>query len=219
MEAVSYLRVSTGRQGKSGLGLEAQREAVTRYAQAHGCEVSAEYLEVETGKGANALSRRPQLLAALAEAKRRKARLVIAKLDRLARNVHFISGLMETGVDFAVADMPHADKFRLHLEAVIAEDEARRISQRTKDALAAAKAKGVRLGKNGRALAEQNKATAVERLAPIAGELIKLKAQGLSVRQMVVALNERAVPSPAGGKWHVANLHRALIRVAQTPSV
>lgn len=214
MKAIAYLRVSTGRQGKSGLGLEAQREAVARYAAAHGCEVTAEYLEVETGKGANALAKRPQLLAALAEAKRSKARLVIAKLDRLARNVHFISGLMETGVDFAVADMPHADKFRLHLEAVIAEDEARRISERTKDALAAAKAKGVELGKNGRVLAALNKAAAAERVAPIAPLLSDLKGQGLTMRGMVAALNERGVPSPAGGKWHLANLHRALGRVA-----
>jgi DNA invertase Pin-like site-specific DNA recombinase len=214
MKAIAYLRVSTGRQGKSGLGLEAQREAVARYAEAAGCEVAAEYVEIETGKGANALSKRPQLLAALAEAKRNKARLVIAKLDRLARNVHFISGLMETGVDFVVADMPHADRFRLHLEAVIAEDEARRISQRTKDALAAAKAKGTVLGKNGKVLAAQNKAAAAERVAPIAPLLSDLKGQGLSLRQMVAALNNRGVPSPAGGKWHLANLHRALRRVA-----
>ena len=214
MKAIAYLRVSTARQGRSGLGLDAQREAVARYAAEHGCEVGPEYVEVETGKGANALAKRPQLLAALAEAKRAKARLVIAKLDRLARNVHFISGLMETGVDFAVADMPHADKFRLHLEAVIAEDEARRISARTKDALAAAKARGVELGKNGKVLAKQNKAAAFERVAPIAHLLFDLRRQGLSMRDMVVALNDRRVPSPAGGKWHLANLHRALGRVA-----
>jgi DNA invertase Pin-like site-specific DNA recombinase len=213
MRAVAYLRVSTGRQGKSGLGLEAQREAVASYAVAQGCEVVAEFVEVETGKGANALSKRPQLLAALAEAKRSKARLIIAKLDRLARNVHFISGLMETRVDFVVADMPHADRFRLHLEAVIAEDEARRISERTKDALAAAKAKGTVLGANGKALAAQNKAAAAERVAPIAPLLSELRAQGLSMRQIVATLNAREVPSPAGGKWHLANLHRALGRL------
>lgn len=214
MKAVAYLRVSTGKQGKSGLGLEAQREAVARYVAANGLEEPVEFVEVETGKGANALSKRPQLLAALAEAKRSKGRLVIAKLDRLARNVHFISGLMETGVDFAVADMPHADRFRLHLEAVIAEDEARRISERTRDALAAAKAQGTELGKNGKRLAAQNKAAAVERIAPIAAKLVELKRSGLSVRQMVATLNEQQVPSPAGGKWHVANLHRALGRIA-----
>ena len=196
------------------MGLEAQREAVARYAEDHGLEVIAEYQETETGKGSNALSKRPQLLAALAEAKRSKARLVIAKLDRLARNVHFISGLMETGVDFVVADMPHADKFRLHLEAVIAEDEARRISERTKDALAAAKAKGVELGKNGKLLAARNKASAAERVAPIVPLLSELKREGLSLREMVATLNDRRVPSPAGGRWHLANLHRALGRMA-----
>ena len=104
-----------------------------------------EFVEVETGKGANALSKRPQLLAALTEAKRSRAKLVLAKLDRLARNVHFVSGLMETGVDFAVADMPNADRFQLHLFAALAEKEAEIISQRTKAALAAAKARGLLL--------------------------------------------------------------------------
>jgi DNA invertase Pin-like site-specific DNA recombinase len=198
------------------LGLEAQREAVARYARENGLDVSAEYVEVETGKGAKALSKRPQLLAALTEAKRTKAKLVLAKLDRLARNVHFVSGLMETGVDFAVADMPHADRFRLHLEAVIAEDEARRISQRTKAALAAAKERGQVLGAYGRVLAHKNRAEAVDRLSPIKGQLEALKASGLNMRAMVAALNERGIASPAGGKWHLANLHRAMKRLDQT---
>lgn len=212
-KAIAYLRVSTERQGRSGLGLEAQREAVARYAKDQGLAVTAEFVEVETGKGANALAKRPQLLAALAEAKRTKARLVLAKLDRLARNVHFVSGLMETGVDFAVADMPHADKFRLHLEAVIAEDEARRISQRTKAALAAAKERGQELGKHGKVLAAQNKAAAAERLEPLVPVLAELKQQGLSMRAMIASLNERGVASPSGGRWHLANLHRALGRM------
>src|SRR5436853_7508735 len=100
IKAIAYLRVSTEKQGRSGLGLEAQREAVARYAGNMGLTLAAEYVEVETGKGSNALAKRPQLMAALTEAKRTKAKLVLAKLDRLARNVHFISGLMETGVDF-----------------------------------------------------------------------------------------------------------------------
>ena len=207
-KAIAYLRVSTEKQGRSGLGLEAQREAVSRYAKDQGLEVAAEFVEVETGKGSKALSKRPQLLAALTEAKRTKARLVLAKLDRLARNVHFVSGLMESGVDFA-------DRFRLHLEAVIAEDEARRISQRTKAALAAAKERGQVLGRNGKVLAEQNKAEALGRLSPVKGLLTGLKAEGLNMRAMVSALNERGVPSPAGGKWHLANLHRAMRRLAE----
>ncbi|WP_347094022.1 recombinase family protein [Sphingomonas parapaucimobilis] len=212
-KAVAYLRVSTDKQGKSGLGLEAQREAVARYVAANGVDLIGEHIEVETGKGANALSKRPELVAALATAKREKAGLIIAKLDRLARNVHFISGLMETGVEFAVADMPNADRFQLHLFAALAEKEAEVISQRTKAALAAAKDRGTELGKHGKVLAARNQAEAMDRLEPIAADLLALKAEGLSVRKMVEALNIRAIPSPAGGKWHPASLHKALARL------
>lgn len=212
-KAVAYLRVSTDKQGKSGLGLEAQREAVARYVAANGVDLIGEHIEVETGKGANALSKRPELVAALATAKREKAGLIIAKLDRLARNVHFISGLMETGVEFAVADMPNADRFQLHLFAALAEKEAEVISQRTKAALAAAKDRGTELGKHGKVLAAHNQAEAMDRLEPIAADLLALKAEGLSVRKMVEALNSRAIPSPAGGKWHPASLHKALARL------
>jgi DNA invertase Pin-like site-specific DNA recombinase len=212
-KAVAYLRVSTDKQGKSGLGLEAQREAVARYVAANGVELIGEHIEVETGKGANALSKRPELVAALATAKREKAGLIIAKLDRLARNVHFISGLMETGVEFAVADMPNADRFQLHLFAALAEKEAEVISQRTKAALAAAKDRGTELGKHGKVLAARNQAEAMDRLEPIAADLLALKAEGMSVRKMVEALNTRSIPSPAGGKWHPASLHKALARL------
>lgn len=212
-KAVAYLRVSTDKQGKSGLGLDAQREAVARYVAANGVELIGEHIEVETGKGANALSKRPELVAALAIARREKAGLIIAKLDRLARNVHFISGLMETGVEFAVADMPNADRFQLHLFAALAEKEAEVISQRTKAALAAAKDRGTELGKYGKVLAARNQAEAMHRLEPIAADLLALKAEGLSIRKMVEALNGRAIPSPAGGKWHPASLHRALARL------
>lgn len=212
-KAVAYLRVSTDKQGKSGLGLEAQREAVARYVAANGVDLIGEHIEVETGKGANALSKRPELVAALATAKREKAGLIIAKLDRLARNVHFISGLMETGVEFAVADMPNADRFQLHLFAALAEKEAEVISQRTKAALAAAKDRGTELGKHGKVLAARNQAEAMDRLEPIAADLLALKAKGLSVRKMVEALNSRSIPSPAGGKWHPASLHKALARL------
>lgn len=213
-KAVAYLRVSTDRQGRSGLGLEAQREAVARYAAEAHLELVGEYVEVETGKGSNALARRPQLLAALTEAKRRKAKLVLAKLDRLARNVHFISGLMETGVDFAVADMPNADRFQLHLYAALAEKEAEVISHRTKAALAAAKARGTILGKHGAVLAEQNQADAIARLQPLADRLTAMRGEGLSMRAMIAALNDSGVASPAGGRWHLTNLHRALKRLA-----
>lgn len=218
-KAVAYLRVSTDRQGRSGLGLEAQREAVFRYASDARLELIGEYVEVETGKGANALSKRPELLAALNEAKKIKAKLVLAKLDRLARNVHFVSGLMETGVDFAVADMPHADRFQLHLFAALAEKEGEIISQRTKAALAAAKARGKVLGSNGAKLAAVNKTIASERLEPIASTLIEMRDSGLSRRAMIAALNEQKILSPAGGRWHLANLQRALQRVAETRQI
>jgi DNA invertase Pin-like site-specific DNA recombinase len=177
-------------------------------------ELVGEFVEVETGKGSNALTKRPQLLAALTLAKRSKARLVMAKLDRLARNVHFISGLMETGVDFAVADMPNADRFQLHLYAALAEKEAEVISQRTKSALAAAKARGTVLGRNGAALASRNKAEAATRLQPVAGRLSAMRDQGMSIRAMAARLNDESVPSPGGGKWHPTNLHRALVRLS-----
>jgi DNA invertase Pin-like site-specific DNA recombinase len=212
-KAVAYLRVSTDRQGRSGLGLEAQREAVSRYVSDARLELIGEYVEVETGKGANALSKRPELLAALNDAKKRKAKLVLAKLDRLARNVHFVSGLMETGVDFAVADMPHADRFQLHLFAALAEKEGEIISQRTKAALAAAKARGKKLGSNGAKLAAMNKTIAIERLEPIRPALIAMRDAGLSRRAMIAALNDQNISSPAGGRWHLASLQRALQRI------
>jgi len=212
-KAIAYLRVSTDRQGRSGLGLDAQREAVERYVRDAQLELTDSYIEIETGKGSNALAKRPQLLAALTEAKRAKARLVLAKLDRLARNVHFVSGLMETGVDFAVADMPNADRFQLHLYAAIAEKEGEIISQRTKAALAAAKAKGTILGKHGPKLARRNKADALERLAPLAGRLASMRADCLSVRQIAARLNDEGIASPGGGRWHPTNVQRALKRL------
>jgi len=144
---ISYIRVSTARQGRSGLGLEAQREAIARFAQAEGFELAGEFVEVETGKGADALARRPQLAAALAEAKHRKCAVAVAKLDRLSRDVHFISGLMAERVQFVVTELgADVDPFLLHLYAALAAKERRLISQRTRDALAAKKAQGKQLG-------------------------------------------------------------------------
>jgi len=139
---VAYYRVSTKKQGESGLGLEAQQKAVRELAARNGATIIAEYIEVETGKRAD----RPRLAEALTHVCTTGAKLIIAKLDRLARNVHFISGLMESGVPFDCADRPGADPFRLHIEAAIAEEEARKISERTKAALERAAARGVKLG-------------------------------------------------------------------------
>jgi DNA invertase Pin-like site-specific DNA recombinase len=149
---VAYYRVSTARQGQSGLGLEAQQAAVAGF-----CNPLESFTEVESGKRAD----RPQLALAIAACKRLGATLVIAKLDRLARNVAFVSGLMEAGVDFVACDNPTANRLTVHILAAVAEDEARRISERTKAALAAAKARGVKLG---------NRANLITTAAPKARE-------------------------------------------------
>ena len=137
------IRVSTTQQGKSGLGIEAQREALARFAQAEAFEIIREFVEIETGKGSDALDRRPQLAAALADARKRRCSVAVAKLDRLSRDVHFISGLMAHRVPFLVAELgPDVDPFILHLFAALAEKERALISERTKRALGAAKARG-----------------------------------------------------------------------------
>jgi DNA invertase Pin-like site-specific DNA recombinase len=144
---VAYLRVSTGKQGKSGLGIEAQREAIARFAQAEGLVVAFEHVEVETGKGADALDLRPQLRLALDKARKLKCPIVVAKLDRLSRDVAFIAGLMSQRIPFVVAELgPDIDPFILHIYAALAQKERAMISARTKEALAQAKARGVRLG-------------------------------------------------------------------------
>ena len=144
---ISYIRVSTAQQGKSGLGIEAQRLALDAFAKANGFEIVAEFVEVETGKGSDAIERRPQLNAALAKARREKCAVVVAKLDRLSRDVHFISGLMVHRVPFIVAELgADVDPFMIHLFAALAEKERALISQRTKAALSAAKARGQKLG-------------------------------------------------------------------------
>ena len=146
-QIVAYLRVSTSQQGKSGLGIEAQRAAIARFCEAEGYDVEAEHVEVETGKGTDALERRPQLAAALARAKRLKCPVVVAKLDRLSRDVAFISGLMSKRVPFVVAELgTDCDPFMLHIYAAFAERERTIIAARTKAALAALKATGVKLG-------------------------------------------------------------------------
>ncbi|MBP7650030.1 MAG: recombinase family protein [Phenylobacterium sp.] len=210
---VAYYRVSTAQQGHSGLGLEAQRDQVMRYLSNGGWPPLAEFTEIETGKGANALDRRPQLQAALAFARKHKATLIIAKLDRLARNVHFISGLIEQRVPIVAADMPDADITMLQIYAVMAEREARAIGERTRDALAAAKARGQVLGANGRVLADRNKAEAVDRLAPIAERLRAFKAEGLTLRCIADTLNADGIASPGGASWHPGNVQRALARL------
>jgi DNA invertase Pin-like site-specific DNA recombinase len=210
--AVAYIRVSTARQGKSGLGLEAQQQALARFAQAEGYDLIQSFTEVETGKGADALERRPQLAAALQAAKKCRAPIIVAKLDRLSRDVHFISGLMAHRTPFIVAELgADCDPFMLHVYAALAEKERRLISQRTKDALAAKKAQGIKLGGlNAGGIATRDEARArAEQLRPVFAELA-----GLSQGKMAAELNARSIPTPEGGPWHAVTVKRVLLRLA-----
>ncbi len=211
---VAYYRVSTARQGQSGLGLDAQREAVERYLSGGAWTLLESFVEVETGNGANALDKRPQLKAALAYAKKHRATLIIAKLDRLARNVHFIAGLLEQRTPIVAADMPDADITMIQIYAVMAEREARVIGERTRAALAVAKARGVILGTNGKVLALAHQKEATARVAPLAGRLLALRAEGMSLRLIADHFNADGVPAPTGGLWHAATVQRALQRIA-----
>ena len=206
---VAYYRVSTERQGQSGLGLDAQKAAVAAYMRGQG-ELEAEFVEVESGRKDD----RPQLAAALALCRRKLGRvLVIAKLDRLARSVAFISNLMESGVAFVAVDMPHANKLTMHVLAAVAEHEREMISQRTKAALAAAKARGTRLG-NPRPDTARMRAAVAERVAGFrAGVLPTVRAlqtEGRSLRAIAAELNSRGLKAPRGGIWHAATI-KALI--------
>lgn len=212
---VTYYRVSTQRQGASGLGLDAQRSSVTQYLSGRTQTVLAEFVEVETGKGANALEKRPQLRLALELCRKTGARLLIAKLDRLARNVHFVSGLIETGVDFIAADMPNANKVMIQMHAVMSEWERDQISERTKAALAAAKARGVVLGATGpdnlkscNQERQQNARDFRGRLQPVLDGML---AQGLSRRAMVERLNDLGIKAPRGGAWSLGQVQRQLL--------
>ena len=217
--AIAYYRVSTQQQGRSGLGVEAQRVAVTRFAEAEGIEISAEHVEVETGKGADALDRRPELAAALAEARKAKCPVIVAKLDRLSRDVHFISGLMAHKVAFIVAELgADADPFMLHLYAALAEKERALISQRTKAALAAKKAAGAKLG-NPRAAeaAVKGRAAQVENADRFAANVLpviaSIRASGITSHAAVAeALNNHGISTARGGAWHATTVRRLLAR-------
>jgi DNA invertase Pin-like site-specific DNA recombinase len=219
MKAVVYLRVSTQQQGRSGLGLEAQRQLVETYLSDGKHQVLGEYVEVETGKGADALARRPKLAEALTLCKKHGATLVIAKLDRLARNVAFVAGLMESGVDFVAADMPQANKVMIQMHAVMSEWERDQISARTKAALAAAKARGVQLGATGpanlKACLEERTAAADGYAEKLRGTLAGMQARGLTRRAMVEELNSIGVRTATGGVWHLTQLQRTMTRLAE----
>jgi DNA invertase Pin-like site-specific DNA recombinase len=207
-EFVAYYRVSTDRQGESGLGLEAQRNAVAGFIR--GTSLLSEFQEIESGKNH---TNRPQLTAALAMCRTSRATLVIAKLDRLARDVHFISGLMRAGVDFVAVDMPQANKLTVHILAAVAEHEREAISQRTKAALQVAKARGTQLGNPRwqdsieRARAARNPVSVPP---AIIAAIVERRAQGLPLRQIAAQLNDMGVRTPRGNRWHPETINNVL---------
>lgn len=217
---VSYLRVSTKRQGQSGLGLEAQRQAVSTYLNGGNWTLVAEHVEVESGKHAH---NRPALKAALEACAVYNATLVIAKLDRLSRDPVFLLGLRDAGIDFVAADMPNANRLTVGIMAMVAEQEREFISQRTKAALQAAKARGTKLGNptgqppkatkasraRGGATTAANAAAFAARLRPIFTELATLSTNALAAE-----LNRRGIATPKGGQWHAASVARVQRRLA-----
>ena len=205
---IAYYRVSTDRQGASGLGLDAQRAAVTRYVGAG--QLVAEYTEIESGRRH---TNRPQLLAALEECRKRRAVLLIARLDRLARNVAFIAALMESGTDFIACDMPQATRLTIHILAAVAEHEREMISKRTKAALAEAKRRGIKLG-NPQIEAARAKAAAVHHLHRPASEVQKLmtdwRGQGRTLRQIAEGLNGLNIRPARGRQWYASSVRNQL---------
>ena len=219
--AIAYIRVSTQQQGRSGLGLDGQKEAIRQFAEREGFELLCEYVEIETGKGADALDRRPQLAEALKKAKKAGAHIVVAKLDRLSRDVHFISGLMVERVPFVVAELgPDVDPFVLHLYAALSEKERQMISQRTRVALKAAKARGVQLGNRTNLAEAQDLGVAAIRKS--ADEFAKkvwpiiraYRSDGLSLRRIAKQLNVQRVPSARGGEWQATQVSAIVNRMS-----
>ena len=224
---IAYYRVSTAKQGKSGLGLEGQQAAVNAFVARRGCEVLNTYTEIESGKRAD----RPQLAKALAHARRSKAVLVVAKLDRLARNVAFLSRLMEAGCDFIAIDLEHANKLTIHILSAVAEGEAKAISDRTKVALQAAKARGVKLGsarpghwdgheaeraagaaKGQVKSAEVRSKAADEAYADLAPQMQQLQSAGRSLREIAEVLNTEGHTTRRGKPWNQVQVKRVLDR-------
>jgi DNA invertase Pin-like site-specific DNA recombinase len=205
--AIAYIRVSTGKQGRSGLGLEAQQAAIARFAEAEAFNLIETFTETESGADDD----RPQLNAAIVRARKAKAPVIVAKLDRLSRDVHFISGLMKHKVPFVVTELgADTDPFLLHIYAALAEKERALISRRTKDALAAAKARGVVLGgmTAGSVASQQAAADFAERQRTVFAEL-----SGLSARKAAEELNRRGIAAANGGQWHAMQVIRVRERL------
>ena len=193
---VAYMRVSTERQGRSGLGLAAQRKLIAEFVEGHG-ELHGEFVEVQSGRHAN----REILWQAIKEAQKQKAKLVIARLDRFSRSVSFIAQVMEQGIGLTIAEMPTATDFQLHIFAALAQEERRLISVRTKAALQEAKRQGKLLGANGKVLAERRKKEAREFAEPI-WERYLSGWKGLSYSEIARRLNAEGVATRGGGKWY-----------------
>ena len=219
---VAYYRVSTERQGRSGLGLDAQRERCAQFAAQNGMDLVEAFTEVETGKGSDALDRRPQLAAALAAARRHRGQVLVAKLDRLSRDVHFIAGLMAQRVPFLVAELgADVDPFMLHICAALPEKERRMISERTRAALAVRKGQGAQLGNRTNLAAAQKTGSArtaaaalrfAENASPV---ILQIRASGItSLRGITCVLNARGVRSARGGKWAATQVGAVLRRIA-----
>ena len=216
---IAYYRVSTERQGRSGLGLDAQRKAVADYLNGGAWTLLEEFVEVESGKRADRL----ELAKALKACRARRATLVIAKLDRLARDAHFLLGLQKAGVDFVAADMPTANRLTVGIMALVAEEEARMISARTKAALAAAKARGAKLGFANPARVDRHEvsakgvaavtASADQHAANVLPIVRTIQAAGVSSLHGVAdALNVRGIHTARGGKWYAATVRNMLLR-------
>ena len=223
--AIAYARVSTTAQERSGLGLEAQRDAITSFARQEGLTIREWFTEAESGAGSDALEKRPQLAAAIEMARKVKGPVLVAKLDRLSRDVHFISGLMTHRVEFIVTALGRqADPFVLHLYAALAEKERLMISERTKAGLQAARRRGQRLGMRARGKVAVRKIAALGAAANRQAALNRLSgslklsvkdalAEGRSLRVASAWLNERKIQSPGGGQWHASSLLRAVRRL------
>lgn len=210
---IGYIRVSTDRQAQSGLGLAAQQAAIEQYAAQQGREIVEIYVEAESGK----LKDRPQLNAALAHCRRAKATLLIAKLDRLARNVAFVSALMETGTEFVAVDAPFANRLMIHVMSAVAEWEREQISERTKAALAAAKTRGVKLGTYGKVLGARKREEADRFAETIRPAFIAARDAGcVSLREYAAYLSAADIATPNGGRWHASNVSLLLRRLDMT---
>jgi DNA invertase Pin-like site-specific DNA recombinase len=209
---VSYLRVSTQRQGHSGLGIEAQRAAVEQYLASNGGTLLTEFVEVESGSS----KARPILVQSIAQCRRCSATLVIAKIDRLARSVAFVSSLMESGIEFVAVDAPYANRLMIHILAAFAEHERLLISERTKSALAAARQRGVRLGENGRRLAAKHRSEACA-FAVTLSETVRTSQQNGATTLLAIAadLNAQGCLTRAGATWSPSTVHRLLGRLNQ----